>query len=311
MDVARYFIRRVLTIAVALWLVVTITFIIMHSVPGGPFQSEKAIPPAIQDNLNRHYNLDEPAWKQYCNHLVNLAHGDFGPSLKCEKSVNEIIRTGFPVSASLGVVAVCIALLGGITAGIVSALHRNRWPDRLLMVIITIGISIPSFILASFLIYLFTYRCQWFPPAMWGTWQHAVLPALALAALPMGYIARLTRAGMLDALQQDYIRTAFAKGLPASAVIFRHALRNALTPVITYLGPLIALVFTGSFVVEHIFAIPGLGRHFVTSIENRDYPLIMGTTVFYSAFLMMMNLIVDITYTLVDPRVRLKDRRGI
>lgn len=301
--------RRIVTILIALWLIITVTFLVMHAVPGGPFASEKAVPAAVLENLNKRYHLDDPLWKQYVDYLWNIARGDFGPSFKYDRSVNEIIWSTFPVSATLGAVAVGFALVVGLLAGIFSALYQNRWPDYFSMVVATFNFSVPSFILAGLLMYVFAYRLQWFPPAMWGSWEHVVLPALALAALPTAFIARLMRSSLLEVLQQDYIKTARAKGLPERVVVLRHAVKNAIMPVVTYLGPLIAAVFTGSFVVEYIFAIPGLGRHFVTSISNRDYTLIMGTTVFYAAFLMLMNFVVDLAYIIIDPRVKLADRR--
>ncbi|MGQ9756125.1 MAG: ABC transporter permease [Desulfotomaculales bacterium] len=304
-----YLVRRIITMLTALWLIITATFFIMHAVPGGPFASEKAVPAAVLENLNRRYHLDDPLWKQYVDHLWNIARGDFGPSFKYDRAVNEIIRSTFPVSATLGALAVALALAVGLLAGIFSALYQNRWPDYLAMVVATFNFSVPSFILAGLLMYVFAYRLQWFPPAMWGSAKQAVLPTLALAALPTAFIARLMRSSMLEVMQQDYVKTARAKGLPERVVVLRHAVKNAIMPVVTYLGPLIAGVFTGSFVVEYIFAVPGLGRHFVMSIANRDYTLIMGTTVFYAAFLMLMNFLVDLAYVIIDPRVKLADRR--
>ncbi|MFZ5647025.1 MAG: ABC transporter permease [Bacillota bacterium] len=307
---ARYFLRRLATMTAALWLVITITFAVMHSVPGGPFDSEKKVPPAVLQNLNARYHLDDPLWKQYLDYLSNLIRLDLGPSLKYDRTVNEIIRESFPVSASLGAVAVATALSGGLLLGLISALKHNRWQDYAAMSLAAMGYSFPSFMLGGVLMYIFSFKLMWLPPAMWGDWRHMVMPTLALAALPMAFIANLLRSGMIEALQQDYIITARAKGLSPAAIIVNHALRNAIMPVVTYLGPLTATVLTGSFVVESIFAIPGLGRYFVISILNRDYTLILGLTVFYAVILMAVNLIVDIIYMLLDPRIRIDGGRG-
>ena len=309
---ARYLLRRLATMLVALWLIITLTFIIMHVIPGGPFATEKKLPPEIMKNILAHYHMDEPLWKQYTDYLGSLLRGDLGPSFKYEnRTVNGIIRDGFPVSATLGAIAIALALLIGIPAGIISALRRNSWPDYLAMVLTTLGFSVPSFILGGLLMYVFAYRLQLLPPAMWGTPRQVIMPALALSALPMAFVARLMRSSMLEVLQQDYMRTARAKGLPERTVVWRHAVRNAITPVVTYLGPLVAGIFTGSFVVENIFAIPGLGRYYVMSISDRDYTVILGVTIFYSAFLMLMNFLVDLAYVLIDPRVKLTGRREV
>lgn len=306
-----FFFRRLITILIALWLVITATFCIMHAVPGGPFASEKPVPPAVLENLNRRYHLDDPLWKQYTDYLVNVAQGDLGPSFKYDRTVNEIIWSTFPVSATLGALAVGFALVVGLFLGIIAALKQNQWPDYAAMILATFNFSVPSFILSGLLMYFFAFHWRLLPPAMWGSWQQAVLPSLALSALPTAFIARLMRSSMLEVLQQDYIKTARAKGLPERVIVMRHAIRNAITPVVTYLGPLIAGVFTGSFVVEYIFAIPGLGQFLVISVTNRDYTLIMGTTIFYSAFLMLMNLLVDLCYSRIDPRVRLTDLKEV
>ncbi|MEW6727643.1 ABC transporter permease [Desulforudis sp. 1088] len=307
----RFLVRRLGTMLLALWLVATVTFIMMHSVPGGPFASEKQVPPAVLKNLNARYHLDDPLWKQYADYLINLAQGDFGPSFKLDRTVNEIIAEAFPVSATLGFVAVTFAVIVGLFLGVVSALRQNRWPDYIAMALATFNFSVPSFILSGLLMYVFAFKLRLLPPAMWGSWQQVVLPALALSALPTAFIARLMRSSMLEVLQQDYIKTARAKGLSERVIVMRHAVRNAIMPVVTYLGPLIAAVLTGSFVIEHIFAIPGLGKYFVNSVLGRDYTMIMGTTIFYSAFLMLMNLIVDLVYTLIDPRIKLADVKEV
>jgi len=300
----------VATIILSLFFIVTLTFFMMKAIPGGPFKSEKALPPQIEQAINEKYHLDDPLWKQYLDYLVRTARWDLGPSFKYQYvTVNDIIRDYFPVSAQLGAVSVILALGLGISAGIVSALKQNQIQDYGTMIMATLGFSVPSFVIAGLLQYLFAYKWHILPPAMWGSWQNMVMPVLSLATLPTCVIARLMRTSMLEVLQQDYIKTARAKGLPGHKIITGHVLRNAILPVVTYLGPLIAAIFTGSFIIEYIFAIPGLGRSFVTSVQNRDYTVIMGTTVFYSLFLMIMNLIVDIAYAIIDPRIKLADRK--
>lgn len=308
---AYFLARRLGILLISLFFVVTLTFFIMRALPAGPFSSEKNLPPAIMMNIEEKYHLNDPLWKQYVDHLGRVVRWDLGPSFKYpNRTVNEIINTGFPVSATIGALAVLLALVVGLTAGVVSALWQNKFPDYLAMVLATIGFSVPSFILAGVLQYFLSYRWHLLPAAMWGNPAQVVMPVLSLAALPTAVIARLMRAGMLEVLQQDYIKTAKAKGLSTRLTIYRHCLRNAIQPVVTYLGPLVAAIFTGSFVVEYIFTIPGLGRLFVMSIQNRDYTVIMGVTVFYSIFLMVMNLLVDFAYAIIDPRIKLADRKG-
>lgn len=306
----RYLLRRVVTILLALWLIITITFVIMHSVPGGPFSTEKNLPPAVLQNLNARYHLDDPWWKQYLDYLGSVIRWDLGPSFKYDRTVNEIISDSFPVSAVLGAAAVTLALAGGLFLGVISAWKHNRWPDCVAMTVATLGFSVPSFILSGLLMYFLAFKLKWLPPAMWGDWQNVVMPALVLSAFPMAFIARMMRSCMLDVLQQEYITTARAKGLSPVDILTRHAVKNAVMPVVTYLGPLVATVFTGSFVVESIFAVPGLGRYFVNSVLNRDYTLILGCTVFYAMFLMLMNLIVDIIYFFLDPRIKTAQSGG-
>lgn len=301
-----FIVRRFMSTLVVLFVIITATFLLMHSIPGGPFTAERNLPPAVLKNIEERYHLNDPLGKQYFDYLTNMLQGDLGPSFKYEsRTVNEIITEGFPVSAELGALSVGLAVLLGIPAGIISALKHNQWPDYLAMFLGTIGISVPNFILSTLLIYIFALKLELLPAAMWGGPEYMVLPAFALAGLPTAFIARLTRSSMLEVLGQDYIRTARAKGLTKWLIVCRHALKNALIPVVTYLGPLIAAVFTGSFVIETIFAIPGLGRHFVTSIYNRDYTVILGVTVFYSALLVFLNFLVDLAYVWLDPRIKL------
>ncbi|WP_027408925.1 ABC transporter permease [Anoxybacteroides tepidamans] len=302
----RYISRRLLYMLVSLFLIVTATFFLMRAVPGGPFSGEKKLPPEIEKNLNEYYGLDRPWYNQYFDYLVSVAKWDFGPSFKYKgQTVNDLINEGFPVSFFLGMEALLLAVSIGILLGIIAALNHNKWPDYGAMVFAVLGISVPSFIMASALQYFLAIKLELFPVARWESLQHTVLPALALAATPMAFIARLTRSSMLEVLSNDYIRTAKAKGLSKGQITVKHAIRNALLPVVTYLGPLSAGVLTGSFVIEKIFGIPGLGSQFVLSISNRDYTTIMGVTVFYSILLLAAVLLVDIAYGFIDPRIKL------
>ena len=301
-----YVLRRAISVILVVFVVATGTFILMHAIPGGPFKKEKALPPAVQRNIEERYKLNDPLWKQYTDYLKNLVRGDLGPSFKyLGRSVNDIIRDGFPVSATLGAWAILFALVVGVPAGIISALNQNKWQDNVVMAIAIIGVSVPNFVIATLLMYVFAVKLRWLPVAMWGTPKHVILPMIALAGFPAAFFARLMRSSTLDVLSQDYIRTARAKGLSWYAVVVKHVVKNAILPVVTYLGPLVAGILTGSFVVENIFAIPGLGRYYVTSIYNRDYTTIMGVTIFYSAFLVLLNFLVDIAYGWIDPRIKL------
>lgn len=306
----RYLAKRIVYMIITLFLIVTATFFLMQAVPGGPFTAEKNVPPEIKEALNAYYGLDKPVWRQYLDYLVRVIRWDLGPSFaEKSSSVNDMINQGFPVSAHLGLQALAVAVFGGIALGVISALKHNKWQDSTATVIAVLGLSVPAFILASFYQYIFSIKLGWFPIAKFDTFKHTVLPTFALAALPLAFIARLTRSNMLEVLSQDYIKTAKAKGLSAIVITRRHAIRNALLPVITYLGPLAAGVLTGTFVIERIFGIPGLGSRFVGSITNRDYTVIMGTTVFYSIFLIVLVFLVDIAYTVIDPRIQLTDTK--
>ncbi len=301
----KYLVKKFLILCASLWVVITLTFVLVHAIPGDPFTDEDTVPQEIIQQLNHYYGLDRPIWEQYKLYLNNLLHGDLGFSFKyVGRSANSIISDGFPISLILGLEALLIAIPMGIILGSLAALNRGRWQDQLTMTTAVIGISVPSFILATMLQYLFAMQLDWFPVARWGSVSQSVLPALALAAFPMAIIARLTRSSMVEVLQNDYILTARAKGLSTVQVVTKHALRNALLPVISYLGPLTANVLTGSFVVEKIFGIPGLGQWFVLSVSNRDYSLIMALTIFYSAFLMLTVFVVDVIYSLLDPRIK-------
>lgn len=307
-----YLARRIFYAFVALLVVVTVTFLFMHIIPGGPFQREKALPEAVKANIEARYNLDEPLYKQYLDYLGHLAKGDLGPSYKYRgRTVNDIIDERFPVSMQLGGIAIAIALLIGVPAGILAALKQNKIPDYSVMFFSTIGIAMPSFVIGTILMYFLAYRWGLLPAAMWGTPRQVIMPAIALAGAPTAFIARLTRSSMLDVLGQDYMKTAVAKGLPQTRVLWLHGVKNAIIPVVTYMGPLLAQILTGSFIVENIFAVPGLGKHFVTSIYNRDYTVILGVTVFYCVFLILANLLVDLAYPLLDPRIKLGGRKEL
>lgn len=291
--------------AVTVWVIITLTFILMHAIPGSPFDSERTTNEAVTRNLMAHYNLNQPKYVQYVTYLKSLVQLDLGPSISHSETVNEIVERAFPVSFYLGAVALGFAVVSGIALGVLAALRHNGIIDYVAMIISVIGISIPNFILATLLIQFVAVEWGLLPPATWGTWKHVVLPALALSTGPLAIIARLTRSNMLDVLTQDYIHTAKAKGLSPATIVIKHALRNALMPVVTVLGTLLASILTGTFVIEKIFAIPGMGKYFVNGINNRDYPVIMGTTVFYSVILVFMMFLVDIAYGLLDPRIKL------
>lgn len=292
---------------ITLWLIVTITFFLMHSVPGSPFDRDgKEANATVIQNMMEHYGLDKPVAVQYLMYLKSLVTLDLGPSIAhYPDSVNSMIDRGFPVSLSLGMIALVFAIICGIALGTVAALRQNGLLDSFAMIFAVIGITVPNFVVATMLIKYVAVEWKLLPVATWGTWKHMILPALALSTGPLAIIARLTRANMVEVLTQDYIETARAKGLAPATIVFKHALRNAVLPVVTLLGALIANILTGSFVIEKIFAIPGMGKYFVDGINNRDYAVIMGTTVFYSALLIIMMFLVDIAYGLIDPRIKL------
>lgn len=296
---------------ITLWIIITLTFVLMVSIPGSPFNSDSSSNEIVQQNLERHYNLDKPLHIQYLLYLKSVITLDFGPSIKQpNQTVNDLLGKGFPISAELGLFTILIAVISGIALGILAALRHNGFIDYLAMGIAVLGISIPNFILATLLIQQLAVNWEIFPVATWKSPKHMVLPILALATGPMAIIARLTRSTMLEVLTQDYIKMARAKGLTPWKIIVKHALRNALMPIITIMGTLLAGIMTGSFVIEQIFAIPGMGKYFVESINHRDFPVIMGTTVFYSAFLIMMLFLVDIVYGILDPRIKVSKKEG-
>ncbi|WP_010492393.1 ABC transporter permease [Paenibacillus elgii] len=304
---APYLLKRFVSMLVTLWLIVTITFFLMHTIPGSPFDRDgKEANPAVVQNMMAFYHLDKPVYVQYALYLKSLLTLDLGPSIShYPESVNAMIERGFPVSFQLGIVALLLAIASGIALGTAAALRQNGLIDYIAMVLAVIGIAVPNFVVAPLLIKYIAVEWELLPVATWGTWKHVVLPAVALSTGPIAIIARMTRANMVEVLTQDYIETARAKGLSPATIVFKHALRNAVLPVVTLVGALLANVLTGSFVIEKIFAIPGMGKYFVDGINNRDYAVIMGTTVFYSALLIFMMFLVDIAYSLIDPRIKL------
>ncbi len=300
----KYVVKRVFLAVVTIFLVCLITFFAMNAVPGGPFNGEKAKSEAIIQVLNARFGLDKPVGVQFINYMKGILHGDFGVSLTTGRDISDTISTRFAVSAKLGLIAVVVALIAGIILGAVAALNRNKWPDHVIIFFVTLFTAMPSFVSASFLLLIFCIQLGWVP--VWSTANpNYILPVIALSLSPMAYITRLTKTSMLDVLGQDYIRTAKAKGVSPVKTIFIHALRNALIPVITYVGPLTASILTGSLVVENIFTIGGLGSAFVDSITKRDYTMIMGVTIFLAVIMVIMNLISDLLYKLVDPRIKL------
>ena len=303
----RYAAKRIVLAAVTVFLVAFLTFFLMNMAPGHPFIGDKPVTEQALAALNAKYGLDQPLSVQFQRYLQNLLRGDFGDSLKQRgRTVSSIIFSKFPVSARLGGVSILVALTLGIPLGCLAAMKRGKWLDNLIRVFATFGIAVPSFVLCTLSMYFFGVRLGWFPTMGLTSPLHYVLPVFSLAFYPTAYIARLTRSSMLDVLGQDYIRTARAKGLPYWVNLFKHALRNAVLPVITYLGPMMAYTLTGSFVVEKIFTIPGLGKEFISAITNRDYTMIMGTTIFLAALMVVLNLLVDLAYKFIDPRIQLK-----
>lgn len=307
-----YTVKRILQGIVTVWFIATATFLAMHNVPGDPLSSDRATNETIRANLEARYGLDKPLLEQYVVYMGNMMRGDFGISFTQQnREVNDIIREHFPVSATLGVLAVVFAALGGILMGALTALYRNRLPDYIIMFLVIMGISVPSFVFAALgQLSLVNLNAMMgfsvLPVAGWGTVSHMLLPALVLGLGTMAYLTRLMRSSMLEVISSDYVRTARAKGVPPGRIFTRHQLRNAVMPVITVLGPAIASITTGGFVVELVFAVPGLGRYFVQAVQQLDYTVIMGTTVFYGAFLVFMVILVDLVYGWIDPRVRLK-----
>ncbi len=300
----KYVVKRIILALITIFIVCLITFFTMNAIPGGPFSGEKAKSPEVQAVLERRFNLDKPVGTQFFLYMGNLLKGDFGISAKTGRNISDTIGSKFSVSARMGFFAVLLAIFLGVVFGSIAALTRNHLPDRVIIFLSTLFTSLPSFVLGSFLLVIFSVKLG-LVQAWSAEKQNLILPVLSLAAYPAAYITRLTKTSMLDVLGQDYVRTARAKGVAQIKVLFLHTLRNALIPVVTYVGPMIASVLTGSLVVEQIFTIGGLGAEFVTSITNRDYPMIMGVTIFLAVFMVTMNLITDIVYKLIDPRINL------
>ncbi len=303
----KYSLKRIVSMLITLFLIATITFILMRSIPGGPFTSERALTPEIEKALAEKYNLDAPLWEQYLDYIGDLAKGDLGVSFKKKGvTVNEIIIKTFPASAQIGALAVVLILVIGIPLGVLSALKQNHAIDYVIMIIATIGVTIPSFVIGTFIMYIFGEKLAWIPAGGLESWKSYIGPVIALGGFSIAYVTRLTRSSMLEVLRQDYIRTARANGLSKLRVIGKHALKNALIPVVTYVGPMVASILTGSFVVEKIFAVPGMGKYFVESVSSRDYTVIMGLTIFYAAIYIVMVFIVDIAYAYIAPRIKIK-----
>ena len=302
----RYIIKRVFLAIVTIFIIAAITFFTMNAIPGGPFASEKAPSAEVQRVLEERYNLDKPVAEQFVIYMGNFLRGDLGVSLKNARGISTIIGESFPISAKLGGLAALVAAIVGVVLGSIAALKRNTIIDRVIVFFTTLFTAVPSFVLATVLLYIFCLALKWVP--VWSVENtNYTLPVIALSLYPMAYITRLTKTSMLDALGQDYVRTANAKGVAGWKVIFKHALRNAIIPVITYVGPMLAYIITGSLVVENIFTIGGLGSKFISSINNRDYTMSMGTTMFLAILMVTMNLITDIIYSIVDPRIKLDD----
>ncbi len=301
-----YYIKKILSALVTLILITTITFFMMRSIPGGPFSREKPLPEATIKALEAKYNLDKPVFEQYLDYMYGLLHFDFGPSFQMVGvEVKDLMMEGIPQSAKIGLYASLLIIILGIPIGVLSALKQNTWIDYLVTFIATLGVTIPSFVVGTLMIYFFAVKLNWIPTFGLDSWQGYIAPVIALGGYSLSFVTRLTRSSMLEVLRQDYIRTARANGLSEFKVIGKHAVKNALIPVITYIGPMVAAIMTGSFVIEKIFAINGVGKYFVESISNRDYTVIMGMTIFYAFLYIVMILLVDVAYVIVDPRIKL------
>lgn len=303
----KYIGKRFIISLLTIWVVITATFFLMKLMPGGPFDGDK-LTPQIKANIEAKYGLDKPLSTQYFMYMKNLVQGDFGESMIFKgREVSDTIGKSFPASAEVGAIAVVIAIVGGILLGTLAALKNGKWPDKVVVLFATFCITIPSFVIGTVLIYILGVEFQLLPPTGFGEWKNDIMPCIALSAASLSFITRLTRSKLIDVLKSDYIRTAKAKGLSKTTVIFKHALRNSLIPIVTYVGPLVAGILTGGFVTEKIFAIPGLGNEFVQSVTNRDYSMLLGVTVFYCTMLIFFTFFVDILYVIIDPRIKLQD----
>jgi len=301
-----YILRRLGYMLITLWVIITLTFVLMHAIPGDPFLNEKRVPEAIRQNLLAKYGLDKPLYEQYFIYMKNLLRGDFGISMKyTARSVNDMIRDGFPYSADLGIRALIFAVTTGLFLGTLAALNQNLRTDRIAMLIAVFGVSVPGFVVGSLLQYLLGVKFRVLPVQGWGSFAQSILPSFSLGLGTLALMARMMRASVLDVINQDYIKTAKAKGLSKPEIVWRHIIRNAILPIVTILGPLVANIITGTLVVEAIFNIPGLGKYYVQSIYNSDYTLIMGTTIFYAIILLVSTFLVDLAYGFIDPRIRL------
>lgn len=306
----KYILKRIIAGLLSLFVLITITFFLMHAIPGGPFSpaEERKTPPEVLKKMEAKYGLDKPIHEQYVIYLKNLLKGDLGMSFKkADTTVNEMLSSGFPVSAKVGGLAVIASLIVGIIFGIIAAIKRGSWPDWLCMIFATIGVSVPSFVISVLLMFLFSVKFKILPTYGLSSWRHYILPVFCLAFSPVAYITRLMRSSMLETMRQDYIRTARSKGVPEILVISKHAVKNSIIPVVTYVGSLVAALLTGSFIIERLFSIPGIGRYFVNSITDRDYSVILGLTIFFGAFIIFCNLLVDIAYAFIDPRVKIDE----
>jgi oligopeptide transport system permease protein len=300
-----FLLKRLLHGVAVLWVVTTLTFVLLRLAPGGPFDRERRLPPEVLANIEAKYHLDEPLLAQYFRYMAGMIYGDLGPSYKyVDRGVNEIIAETLPTSAVLGLLAVAFTLIVSFPAGLLAAYFRDSWLDRLSMLTATLGISVPHFVLGALLIWLFALQLGWLQAGRWDNVTSIILPTITLGAAPAAYVAGLLRGTLIDTLTEDFIRTARAKGLKERAVLFKHALRHSILPVLTVMGPLTAALLTGSFVIEYVFAIPGMGRFFITAVTDRDYPVIMGVTLVYTAILVVANFLVDLLYSCVDPRMR-------
>lgn len=303
----KYIGKRFLISLITIWAIITIVFFLMRLMPGGPFDGEK-LTPQIKANMEAKYGMDKPLLEQYGMYMKNIAQGDFGESMTFKgRGVTDTIEKSFPASAQVGIIAVAIAIVGGIILGVLAALKNGKWPDRLIVLIATLCTTIPSFVIGAVLIYVLAVQAGILPATGFDSWKNFIMPCIALSAASLSFITRLTRSKLIDVLKADYIRTAKAKGLSKGTIIFKHALRNSLIPIVTYVGPLIASILTGSFITEKIFAIPGLGNEFVQSVTNRDYSMLLGVTVFYGTMLVFFAFLVDLVYVVIDPRIKLQD----
>jgi oligopeptide transport system permease protein len=307
---AKYILKRAIASFISMIVLITVTFFLMHAVPGSPFNTKelRSIPPNVLESIRTKYGLDLPAWKQYLNYMKNLLSGDLGSSFKTlNYTVNELILGGFPASANIGFWSIVVTLVIGIPLGIAAALRRGGWMDWFSMILATVGVSIPIFIVAMLRMYILGMKLQILPIYGYGTVKHMVIPVICLALMPISYVTRLMRSSMMEVLRQDYILCARARGVPELAVIAKHGVRNSILPVVAYLGPLTAVLLTGGFVVEKLFMIPGMGRYFVSAVSDRDYSLILGLAIFYGALMMLCTLIADIAYAIIDPRVKITE----